>query len=227
MPGEQGTCPPVFEELIMSCWHSDPTIRPTFLEIMTRLSSMHGDSTSGNMPTFTSSSSSAESGAVAMNKAKRNIDGSWILPSTHDGSRSSEASSSSSSPMSTGEARGPEGEVALVFTDITRAASLWEFNAAAMLDAMVIHNETLRATLQLHRGYETVSLGDWNSGESSFCMAFQQVSDAVAWCCDVQQALLEAEWPEALLEHPGAAEVWSDDRYLASYVTRCPTTSAG
>jgi class 3 adenylate cyclase len=131
--------------------------------------------------------------------------------------------------MSAGEARGPEGEVALVFTDITRAASLWEFNAAAMLDAMVIHNETLRATLQLHRGYETVSLGDWNSGEGSFCMAFQQVSDAVAWCCDVQLALLEAEWPEALLEYPAAAEEWSDadDRYLLSSYNRCPATSAG
>jgi class 3 adenylate cyclase len=110
--------------------------------------------------------------------------------------------------------------VAIVFTDITRAASLWEFNAAAMRDATLLHNETLRAALKRHRGYEVVFIRDRNSGEGSFCMAFQQASDALAWCADVQQALLAVEWPEALLNHPGAAEEWgdTDDRY-----SLCPT----
>jgi class 3 adenylate cyclase len=112
----------------------------------------------------------------------------------------------------------PEGEVTIVFTDITRAASLWEFNAGAMRDATLMHNETLRAALKKHRGYEVVFIRDRNSGEGSFCMAFQSASDAVAWCSEVQQALLRVEWPEALLEHPGAAEEWgdTDDRYLVS-----------
>jgi class 3 adenylate cyclase len=46
-------------------------------------------------------------------------------------------------------------------------------------------------------------------------MTFQLAADALAWCCDVKQSLLEIEWPEALLEHPGAAEEWgdTDDRY--------------
>jgi hypothetical protein len=111
--------------------------------------------------------------------------------------------------------RPPEGEVTIVFTDITRAASLWEFNAAAMRDATLVHNETLRGALKKHRGYEVVFIKDRNSGEGSFCMAFQQASDALAWCSEVQQALLAVEWPEALLEHPGAAEEWgdTDDRY--------------
>jgi class 3 adenylate cyclase len=152
--------------------------------------------------------------------------GSWTLPSTTHGSTSTGSSSSSSNGsrnlsaahVAAGAVRAPEGEVTIVFTDITRAASLWEFNAAAMRDATVIHNATLRAALQRHRGYEVVFIRDRNSGEGSFCMAFQQASDALAWCCDVQQALLEAEWPEALLEHPGAAEEWADtdDRYSLS-----------
>jgi class 3 adenylate cyclase len=106
--------------------------------------------------------------------------------------------------------------MAIVFTDITRAASLWEFNAAAMRDATLMHNETLRAALAKHGGYEVVFLRDRNSGEGSFCMAFQHASDAVAWCGEVQAALLKVEWPEALLEHPGAAEEWgdTDDRVL-------------
>ena len=31
-----------FADLMQACWHEDPTIRPTFLEIMTRLSSFDG-----------------------------------------------------------------------------------------------------------------------------------------------------------------------------------------
>jgi hypothetical protein len=219
------TCPQEFEQLITSCWHSDPVIRPTFLEIMTRLSSMNGDSTSAGT-SFTSRTSSSSSGGNPNREAKRvSLYGSsWTLPSTN-GSASAGSASSSSSGSKNGSAvaaqaaggavRAPEGELAIVFTDITRAASLWEFNPAAMRDATLLHNETLRAGLKRHKGYEVVFLRDRNSGEGSFCMAFQQASDALAWCCDVQRALLQVEWPEALLDHPGAAEEWgdTDDRY--------------
>jgi adenylate cyclase len=54
--------------------------------------------------------------------------------------------------------RAPEGEMAIVFSDITRAASLWEFNAEAMRDATLLHNDTMRALLKKHRGYEVVFL---------------------------------------------------------------------
>jgi class 3 adenylate cyclase len=110
----------------------------------------------------------------------------------------------------------PEGEVTIVFTDITRAASLWEFNAAAMRDATLLHNEALRSALHKHHGYEVVFLRDRNSGEGSFCMAFQHAADALAWCAEAQKALIKVDWPEALLEHPGAAEEWGDidDRVL-------------
>jgi hypothetical protein len=57
---------------------------------------------------------------------------------------------------------------------------------------------------------------DRNSGEGSFCMAFQTASDAMEWCMEAQQELVKVEWPSALLDHPGAAEEWSDidDRVL-------------
>jgi class 3 adenylate cyclase len=42
-------------------------------------------------------------------------------------------------------------------------------------------------------------------------MAFQNTSDALEWCMEAQQALVHSvEWPEALLNHPGAAEEWGD-----------------
>jgi hypothetical protein len=231
MPVDAGlTHPAEFEELITSCWHSDPTIRPTFLEIMTRLSAMHGDSNTSIGATSTShtSSSSGHSGGKASDgtgggkkAGPSSMYGSWTLPSSAGSTGTSSSSNSSASQAAVaavagvGGVRPPEGEVAIVFTDITRAASLWEFNAAAMRDATVLHNDALREALKRHRGYEVVFIRDRNSGEGSFCMAFQQAADALAWCADVQQALLAVEWPEALLEHPGAAEEWgdTDDRY--------------
>jgi hypothetical protein len=222
MPVDAGlTHPAEFEELITSCWHSDPTIRPTFLEIMTRLSAMHGDSNTSIGATSTSHTSSSSSGHSGGKKAgPSSMYGSWTVPSSagSTGTSSSSNSSTSQEAAAAGTAAGikpPEGEVAIVFTDITRAASLWEFNAAAMRDATLLHNDALREALKRHRGYEVVFIRDRNSGEGSFCMAFQQAADALAWCSDVQKALLAVEWPEALLEHPGAAEEWgdTDDRY--------------
>lgn len=236
MPDIEGQCPIEYEELITSCWHQDPTIRPTFLEIMTRLSSMHGDSTSvtGGVTT-TSHTSSSSGGHSNGRKQTRHIFGSsWTMPSTNSSSATGSSSSSSASGGVDNHSlvaggggaagiRAPEGEVTIVFTDITRAASLWEFNAAAMRDAILLHNETLRSALKRHRGYEVVFIRDRNSGEGSFCMAFQAAGDALSWCIDVQQALLNAEWPDALLEHPGAAEEWgdTDDRYD----TLCPSVN--
>jgi class 3 adenylate cyclase len=106
--------------------------------------------------------------------------------------------------------------VAIVFTDITRAASLWDSNAMAMRDATLLHNEILRALLKKHQGYEVVFLRDRNSGEGSFCMAFQEAAPAMEWCMEVQQELVKAEWPAELVAHPGAAEEWGDhdDRVL-------------
>jgi class 3 adenylate cyclase len=235
-------CPSEYEELVTNCWHQDPTIRPTFLEIMTRLSTLIGDS---SMSTGYSRSSSSSSSAASLTnttnsvvKSPRGVEkkpkngarmstGSWTLPTS-----SQSGSSTSGSGSATGGSRNlsfagigggtggpavraPDGEVTLVFSDITRAASLWEANAAAMRDATLLHNDALRAALKRHRGYEAMlsSAGatpTWTSGEGSFCMAFHCVDDALDWCADVQAALLTLDWPAALLEHAGAAEAWAD-----------------
>jgi hypothetical protein len=231
LPESDGTHPAEYEELLTSCWHHDPTIRPTFLEIMTRLSTMHGDSSSAlGGASFTSktsshSSSSGHSGNAVGGAAalRRSLYSSWSMPTSNASAASTGSSSSSQasreSPVGAagdaGPARAPQGEVTIVFTDITRAASLWEFNPAAMRDATLLHNTTLRAALPQHRGYEVVFLRDRNSGEGSFCMAFHTPGEALAWCSEVQRALLNAAWPEELLDHPGAAEEWgdTDDRY--------------
>jgi class 3 adenylate cyclase len=134
--------------------------------------------------------------------------GSWTMPTNSTGS-----SSVSSVDRDTGAVKAPEGTLAIVFTDVTRAASLWEFNSEAMLRAMILHNEVLRALLIKHHGYEVRFSGKDNAGgngDGSFCVAFADPLRALEWCMDVQKALLTVEWPEALLAHPGAAEEWGD-----------------
>ncbi len=172
---------------------------------MTRLSTLIGDGTSS----YSRSSSSASSGVHGFNAKDP-----WKNHSSAESSTSGEEKSHTSG-AGTGVAA-PEGEVTIVFSDITRAASLWEFNPLAMKDATLLHNSLLRTLLKKHHGYEVLFIRDRNSGEGSFCMAFQETIHAVEWCEEVQQELVKAEWPEALLEHPGASEEWgdTDDRVI-------------
>lgn len=116
----------------------------------------------------------------------------------------------------------PAGEIAIVFTDVVKAGALWEFNAEAMKDATILHNDTLRGLLAQYKGYEVVSNREGNTGgmstggEGSLCIVFQDVTKALEWCMTAQQQLLEVEWPLALLAHPAAAEEWgdTDDRLI-------------
>jgi hypothetical protein len=114
-----------------------------------------------------------------------------------------------------GGVKPPAGEVAIVFTDVVRAGALWDFNAEAMKDATLLHNDVLRGLLRRHQGYEVVSAAR-EGAEGSLCVAFQDAGGALEWCMAVQQQLLEVDWPEALLDHPGAAEEWgdTDDRLI-------------
>lgn len=214
---------PEYDDLMRSCWHSDPMIRPSFLESMTRLGSLgHGDGS------LTSSFRSTSSSSSAAGSASYNMSSATPTRRTIPGSTSSSSKSGSSSDISdliihagdTGGVRPPQGVVTIVFTDIVRAASLWEFAPSAMRDATVLHNDLLRGLLKEHNGYEVVShLWDnvnRTNGMGSFCMAFQEPKDALAWCTAVQTELLELKWPAKLLEHPGAAEELAntDDRVV-------------
>lgn len=193
-------------------------------EIMNKLSSMGGVSgsltfaktssssslpvsnTSWNSPAGTNSSQSggsASSGAFPFSQHNSFL---AFLTLNHAGS----AQSRTELAPKTAE-RPPQGDMAIVFSDITRAASLWEFNAAAMRDATSMHNDLLRKLLKKHKGYEVGFIRDRNSGEGSFCMAFQHTSDALEWCMAVQHELMQVDWPKALLEHPGACEEWDKD----------------
>ncbi len=214
--------PADFTTLITNCWHYDSGIRPTFLEIMTRLSAIVGDQSVSHTSHTSSNNSSSASGNIF-----RLPNGKWATHSrsmrgldASIGGRSSTASSDMDEiarlTRTIDRAPVPDGRVAIVFTDVTRAATLWEFNAQAMRDATLLHNQVLRDLLKRWSGYEAMLLRERNSGEGSFCMVFTNAVNAVGWCSEAQQELIKVEWPEALLEHPGAAEEWgdTDDRLI-------------
>jgi len=112
--------------------------------------------------------------------------------------------------------KAPTGQIAIVFTDILCALPLWDFNPEAMKDATILNNSLLQDSLKQFEGYEVTFIKDGPSGEGSFCLAFQDVSQAMEWCMHVQRQLLQLPWPDALLQHPGAAEEWgdTDDRII-------------
>ena len=92
----------------------------------------------------------------------------------------------------------PTGTVALVFTDVQGSTRLWERCPDDMGRALDVHNRVLRALIAEHGGYEVKTQGD------SFMVAFASVVTAVRWCLEAQRALLEAPWPEVLLDEPDA-----------------------
>ncbi|WBR14733.1 Ser/thr kinase [Pandoravirus kuranda] len=230
------TQPQAYVDLIRECWHRDPTVRPTFIEIMTRLSAMHGES-SGGIGASSSGSSGNDSAPARVTRPRRpdvgaaGINDSWTLPSTSSVGGAGDYDTGTSSTVSAarqGATRGidahlpadgvrpPDGVVTVVFADVSRAVSLWEHDPEAMRDATMLYNDVLRGLLRDHAGYEAAPTGTRNTGEGSFCLVFERTADALAWCAAVQRALLEVTWPRALLDHPAAAEEWggTDDRVI-------------
>eukprot|EP00817_Percolomonadidae_sp_ATCC50343_P003580 CAMPEP_0117426718 /NCGR_PEP_ID=MMETSP0758-20121206/6755_1 /TAXON_ID=63605 /ORGANISM="Percolomonas cosmopolitus, Strain AE-1 (ATCC 50343)" /LENGTH=709 /DNA_ID=CAMNT_0005212013 /DNA_START=519 /DNA_END=2645 /DNA_ORIENTATION=- len=94
-------------------------------------------------------------------------------------------------PIDYGDA--PQGEVALVFTDIQDSTKLWEHDQEAMQSAVMIHNRVMREAILEFNGYEVKTEGD------AFMISFESVRAAVECCSAVQLRLLEETWPEGLI----------------------------
>ncbi len=105
-----------------------------------------------------------------------------------------------SHPNPPGSSQAPTGTVVFVFTDVQSSTVLWEHCGEAMQKALDEHNRVLRARLATTSGYEVKTQGD------SFMVAFPSVMEAVRWCLEAQEALLQAPWPSEVLAHPQAEE---------------------
>ena len=96
----------------------------------------------------------------------------------------------------------PTGEVTLVFTDIKDSTTLWELYPAPMRVALRMHDTIMRRSLRRIGGYEVKNDGD------SFMASFPSVQSALKWTCSVQKELLEADWPQEIVDSPIAATVY-------------------
>jgi class 3 adenylate cyclase len=99
----------------------------------------------------------------------------------------------------------PTNEVILVFTDVQNSTKLWEIHKDIMHKALDIHNMVIRHCIDVCKGYEVKTEGD------AFMVAFTDPVEAVKWCMDVQQALLDADWPSELLDSPDAGLEHDDE----------------
>lgn len=103
-----------------------------------------------------------------------------------------------------GEVEPPQGELAIVFTDIKNSTSLWESHAPAMRSAIKLHNSIMRRQMRITGGYEVKTEGD------AFVVSFPTPTSALLWCFNVQQMLLSAEWPAEILETEDGCEILDD-----------------
>ena len=108
-----------------------------------------------------------------------------------------EAGDGESRPSMPVAAPGTESaEATVVFTDIRASTSVWEAAPEAMQKAIRIHNAVMRKAVSMFGGYEVKTIGD------AFMVAFEGPCAGVDFGLAVQEALLAAEWPAALLEVP-------------------------
>eukprot|EP01065_Artemidia_motanka_P047663 TRINITY_DN7506_c1_g1_i1.p1 TRINITY_DN7506_c1_g1~~TRINITY_DN7506_c1_g1_i1.p1 ORF type:complete len:1606 (+),score=439.86 TRINITY_DN7506_c1_g1_i1:61-4878(+) len=101
-------------------------------------------------------------------------------------------------------------EVCIVFTDVESSTKIWEAAGDDMAEALKLHNAVLRTALEQNNGYEVKVIGD------AFMAAFDTATDAVRFSLGGMTALVDARWPEGLLQYPlcstetmGDAVIWN------------------
>ena len=98
----------------------------------------------------------------------------------------------------------PTGNLAIVFTDIRSSTLLWELIPSAMESAIKVHNSILRRLLRTIGGYEVKTDGD------AFMVTFPDPLSALKWCIYGQVQLLQADWPQKLLDCPEGRPIYVD-----------------
>ncbi|KAL7534757.1 hypothetical protein ACHAXR_006063, partial [Thalassiosira sp. AJA248-18] len=91
-----------------------------------------------------------------------------------------------------------DGTIAIVFTDIEGSTALWDISKDTMSKALEIHHDVIRRVIDRHNAYEVKTIGD------SFMVALSSADAAILLANDIQQDLLDANWPVELANMPSA-----------------------
>lgn len=152
--------------LMTDCWHQDPTMRPPFLDAMSRTSHML------EVGSFIDGSTSTSNTSISIRT------GGW---NTTSGNLTSSSGSATSQDMVPETSAPSADHLAVVFSDVTNAAALWEANPSGMREALTLHNKMVRQLIGHHRGYESLFNKNQAQGEGYFCVVFSRVTDALRW----------------------------------------------
>lgn len=77
-----------------------------------------------------------------------------------------------------------------------------------MLESMRMHDSMIRSLMEANQGYEVKQNGD------GFMIAFPTATRAVQFCLDVQEQLLDEQWPKAILKLPPGQETIDSDGHV-------------
>lgn len=86
----------------------------------------------------------------------------------------------------------PTGTVTFLFTDIEGSTRLWEAHPQEMSQAVEIHDQLVRQSVDAHGGHVFSTAGD------SFTAAFHRPAEALSAAIDAQLALAAQQWPGEL-----------------------------
>ncbi|NUQ00400.1 MAG: tetratricopeptide repeat protein [Armatimonadetes bacterium] len=86
----------------------------------------------------------------------------------------------------------PNGQVALVFTDVERSTELWQIDEEAFGQALTEHDQVVRDCLAAHGGVEVKHTGD------GFFLVFAQLVPAAEFSLDLETRLAGHPWPAEL-----------------------------
>eukprot|EP01062_Namystynia_karyoxenos_P034131 TRINITY_DN2503_c0_g2_i5.p1 TRINITY_DN2503_c0_g2~~TRINITY_DN2503_c0_g2_i5.p1 ORF type:complete len:1092 (+),score=310.93 TRINITY_DN2503_c0_g2_i5:66-3341(+) len=100
------------------------------------------------------------------------------------------------------------GEVCVVFTDVQSSTALWEWSPQVMRAALCLHDVLVRRVAAARLGYEVKVIGD------AFMLVFHTAPAGLGFALDCQRALVQAEWPQELLEHTICRRVCENGRAL-------------
>ncbi len=101
--------------------------------------------------------------------------------------------------------------ITFLFTDIEGSTELWELHEAEMSQALVRHDELVRASIERHGGQVFKTVGD------AFCAAFPDPMAGALAACQIQCQLIAEEWPTPrpirvrMALHSGVAEAREND----------------
>lgn len=92
----------------------------------------------------------------------------------------------------------PNGRATFIYTEIVDGDKLWDDLPKEMLEAITMHNNLVRTSLDSYNGYEVECVGE------NFSIVFEHLKDAVNWSIAIQNSLMNLHWPKALLGHSSA-----------------------